>query len=353
MNNVIITLNEQAIIPQIVRLFLLSAGSFIFALAVTPLFTFFAYKYKWWKQVRDTAWIGGGEEKAPVYHKLHAAKHNRNIPTMAGIIIWGVTLAITLLFNFDRSQTWLPLFTLVSLGLMGLIDDYINIRSHGGAAGIKGKFKMAWILTFAAIGAYWFYYKLGFNIIHIPAYGDITIGWLYIPLFIAVVTATANAVNITDGLDGLSGGLLSASFGAYAIIAFFQGNFGIAAFCGTIVGAVLAYTWFNIFPARFFMGDTGAVALGATLGVVAMLTNTTLVLPVIGFVFVVETFSVIIQLTSKKLRHGKKVFLSAPIHHHFEAIGWPETKVTMRFWIVGMVTAFAGVVIALIGRGTL
>jgi len=352
MSAAIITLNEQAIIPQIVRLLLLSAGSFIFALAVTPIFTFFAYKYKWWKQQRDTAWIGGGKEAAPVFHKLHEAKHKRNIPTMAGIVIWGVVLIVTLAFNLDRSQTWLPLFTLVSLGLMGLIDDYFSIQP-GGIAGIKGKFKMAWILGFSAIGAYWFYYKLGFNIIHIPAWGDLTIGWLYIPLFIAVVTSTANAVNITDGLDGLSGGLLSASFGAYAIIAFFQGNFGLAAFCGTILGAVLAYTWFNIYPARFFMGDTGAVALGATLGVVAMLTNTALVLPVIGFVFVVETLSVIIQLISKKLRHGKKVFLSAPIHHHFEAIGWPETKVTMRFWIIGALAAFTGVVIALVGRGTL
>jgi len=352
MSGVIFSLNEPAIIPQLVRLFTLSGASFLLAISVTPIFTYFAYKYKWWKQIHETAWIGGGKEKAPVFHKLHEAKHKRNIPTMAGIIIWGVVLVITLAFNFDRSQTWLPLFTLVSLGLMGLIDDFYSIKP-GGIAGIKGKFKMAWIVLFASLGAWWFYYKLGFNIIHIPAWGDLTIGWLYVPLFIAVVTATANAVNITDGLDGLAGGLLSASFGAYAIIAFFQGNFGIAIFCATIVGAVLAYTWFNIFPARFFMGDTGAVALGATLGVVAMLTNTVLVLPIIGFVFVAETLSVIIQLVSKKLRHGKKVFLSAPIHHHFEAIGWPETKVTMRFWIIGAITAFTGVIIALIGRGTL
>jgi phospho-N-acetylmuramoyl-pentapeptide-transferase len=352
MNEIVITLNEQIVIPQIVRLLLLSAGSFVLALLVTPIFTHFAYKHKWWKQIHETAWIGGGKEKAPVFNKLHAAKHKRNIPTPAGIVIWGVVMAITLLFNFERAQTWLPLFTLVSLGFMGLLDDYFSIQP-GGIAGIKGKFKMAWILAFAAIGAWWFYYKLGFNIMHIPAFGDITIGWLYIPLFILVVTATANAVNITDGLDGLSGGLLSASFGAYAIIAFFQGNFGIAAFCATIVGAVLAYTWFNIYPARFFMGDTGAVALGATLGVIAMLTNTVLVLPVIAFVFVVETLSIIIQLLSKKLRHGKKVFLSAPIHHHLEAKGWPETKVTMRFWVIGAVAAFTGVVIALVGRGTL
>ena len=345
----IITLNEQAIIPELVRLMLLSGLSFALAIAVTPIFTYFAYKYKWWKQARTEDFSG---HTAPVYSKLHAGKHKRHIPTMAGIIIWGIVLVITLVFNLDRAQTWLPLFTLVSLGLMGLIDDYFSIQP-GGIAGIKGKFKMAWIVAFASIGAWWFYARLGYDIIHIPAYGDISIGWLYIPLFILVVTATANAVNITDGLDGLAGGLLSAAFGAFAIIAFFQGNFGIAIFCGTVMGAVLAYTWFNIFPARFFMGDTGAVALGATLGVIAMLTNTVLVLPIIASVFVLETASVIIQLTSKKLRHGKKVFLSAPIHHHLEAKGWPETKVTMRFWIIGAMSAFMGVVIALIGRGTL
>jgi phospho-N-acetylmuramoyl-pentapeptide-transferase len=173
MSSTIIVLNEQVIIPQITKVLLLSATSFLFALAITPLFTYFAYKYKWWKQPRDTAWIGGGDEKAPVYHKLHASKHDRHIPTMAGVIIWGVVLVVTLLFNLDRAQTWLPLFTLVSLGLMGLIDDYINIRSTGGAAGIKGKFKMAWILLFAGIGAWWFYSKLGYDIIHIPAWGDI------------------------------------------------------------------------------------------------------------------------------------------------------------------------------------
>jgi phospho-N-acetylmuramoyl-pentapeptide-transferase len=348
-----IIINETVVLPQIVRLFLLSTGAFLLSIFLTPVFTYFAYKYGWWKKVKDTAWIGGGNEKAPVFHGLHAAKHKRNIPTMAGVIIWGTVLIITLLFNFDRNQTWLPLFTLVSLGFMGLIDDFLNIRSNGGIAGIKGKFKMAWIITFAAAGSWWFYSRLGYDLLHIPAWGDLSIGWLYIPLFILVVVSTANAVNITDGLDGLSGGLLSASFGAYSIIAFFQGNFGIAAFCATIVGAVLSYTWFNIYPARFFMGDTGAVALGATLGVIAMLTNTALVLPIIGFVFVVETLSVIIQLTSKKLRGGKKVFLSAPIHHHFEAKGWPETKVTMRFWIIGAMTAFFGVVAALIGGGNL
>lgn len=347
MLNPVISINEKVVIPQLLILFLFSALGFIIAMILTPIFTHFAYKHQWWKIARAEDMSG---KATPVYTKIHAAKHKRNIPTMAGIIIWGTVAFLTLTFNLDRSQTWLPLFTLVSVGILGLFDDYINIRSTGGIAGMKAKIKMVWLLIFSSAGAYWFYYKLGFSNIHIPAWGDLNIGWLYMPLFVFIVVASANAVNITDGLDGLSGGLLATSFGAYSIVAFFQGNYGISIFCGTVVGAVLAYTWFNIFPARFFMGDTGAVALGATLGVIAMLTNTVFVLPIIAFVFVAETLSVILQLASKKLR-GKKIFQSAPIHHHFEAIGWPETKVTMRFWIIGAMTAAVGIVVALLGRG--
>lgn len=344
-----IFINESLFIPQIIKLFGITALSFVLAIAVTPIFTHFAYKYQWWKKIRSTDMSG---KRTPVYEKIHASKHKRNIPTMAGIIIWGSVAAITLLFNFDRAQTYLPLFTLVSIGALGIVDDYINIRSTGGVAGLKAKIKMTWLIIFSSLGAYWFYFKLGFNYIHVPAVGDLNIGLFYIPVFIFIVIASANAVNITDGLDGLSGGLLASAFGSYSIIAFFQGNYGISLFCGTIVGAVLAYTWFNIHPARFFMGDTGAVALGATLGVVALLTNTVLVLPFIAFVFVVETLSVILQLSSKKFLK-RKIFQSAPIHHHFEAIGWPETKVTMRFWIIGAVMAALGIVIALIGRGSI
>jgi phospho-N-acetylmuramoyl-pentapeptide-transferase len=169
-------------------------------------------------------------------------------------------------------------------------------------------------------------------------------------LFWFVVIATANAVNITDGLDGLAGGLLISSFSAYAVISLVEGKYGLAGFCLTVVGGLLSYTWFNIYPARFFMGDVGAFALGTALGIIAMQTNTIYVLPIIGLVYVAETGSVIINRLSKKLRHGKKVFLSSPIHHHFEAIGWPETKVTMRFWVVGQVCAVLGIIIFLIGR---
>lgn len=345
------TLDEAQLIPQIAKIGFLVFGSFALSMALTPIYTHFAYKYKWWKKVKSKAWIGGGKEKAPVFHKLHAEKHKRNIPTMAGIIIWGTVAIITILFNLDRAQTWLPLFTLVVMGLLGLIDDYVNVFGKGGLAGVRGRLKILWTTLAASVGAWWFFDKLGWTVIHIPAWGNLEIGWLYVPLFVLVVISTANSVNITDGLDGLSGGLLSFAFAAFAAIAFFEGNFGLAAFCMTIVGTLFTYTWFNIYPARFFMGDTGAIALGATLGVVALLTNSVIALPIIGFIFVAETLSVIIQLLSKKLRNGKKIFLSAPIHHHFEAMGWPETKVTMRFWLIGMVTAAVGIVIGLFGRG--
>ena len=183
----------------------------------------------------------------------------------------------------------------------------------------------------------------------VPGIGNFSIGWLYVPLFMFIIIGTANAVNFTDGLDGLAGGLLATSFAAFGAIALTQGKVELAAFCGTLVGVILAYTWFNIYPARFLMGDTGSLAFGATLGVVAMLTNSALVLAVIGAVFVVEMLSSIIQIISKRF-FGRKVFLSAPLHHHLEAIGWPETKVTMRFWVIGIVFAVIGLVIALFGQ---
>jgi len=182
----------------------------------------------------------------------------------------------------------------------------------------------------------------------VPFIGDWFVGWLIIPLFVLAVVSTGNAVNITDGLDGLAGGLLVSAYSSFGIIAALQGNFGIAGFCMVAVGALLSYVWFNIPPARFFMSDVGSFALGTALGVVAMLTDTLFLLPLIGLVFVVEAGSSLIQILSKKFFH-RRVFISAPIHHHFEASGWPKTKVTMRFWIIGQVCGALGVVLALIG----
>jgi phospho-N-acetylmuramoyl-pentapeptide-transferase len=333
----------------IIRILALGFMSFVLSMIITPLYTTVAYKYQWWKQLRSDAWSGG---EASVYKKLHAEKHKRNIPTMAGIVFVVSAALTTLFFNLDRGQTWLPLAGMIGSGAIGLFDDWMNIRGDGkGIAGMRAKIKFVLHSAVAIAGGLWFFTKLDVSTMHIPGVGDFHIGFLVVILFWFVVVATANAVNMTDGLDGLAGGLLVSSFAAYALICIIQQQYALAGFCMAIIGALLSYTWFNIYPARFFMGDVGSFALGTALGIIALQTDTVYVLPLIGFVYVAETGSVIINRTSKKLRNGKKVFRSSPIHHHFEAIGWPETKVTMRFWILGQVASVLGLIVFLIGRG--
>jgi len=343
------------LIFSVIKVFLLSSLSFVAAVLWTPLLTHFLYEYKLGKQIRD-------EGSAPIFAKLHEGK--RGTPTMGGILIWATTLAVMLLCHFgaqltgssilagldffSREQTLLPVGALLASALVGLVDDYYNVRRigpHGG--GLRMRHRLMLYTAIAAVGAWWFYYKLGWDLLRVPFVGSFNIGWWYVPFFILVLVATSFSVNETDGLDGLAGGVLLSSFGAFGAIAFLQGKTDLATFCGVIAGSLLAFLWFNINPARFFMGDTGAMALGITLGVVAMLTNSALLLPVIGLVFVIESVSVIIQVASKRIRH-KKVFLSAPIHHHFEAIGWTEPKVVMRFWIIAGVSAVFGLVIAMV-----
>lgn len=281
---------------------------------------------------------------------------------MGGILIWGSVLLVILFSRIlsyfgifehsllNRKETYLPIFALVTTAILGLIDDYFNIKGVGKQKGINVKPKFLWLTIFAILGGLWFHFKLGYDLIHIPLLGDFLLGWWYIPLFAFIIIATANAVNFTDGLDGLAGGLLVIAFGAFGIISFAQGLLILTAFCAVIVGATLAFLWFNIPPAKFYMGDTGSLSLGATLGVIVMLTNSVAVLPLIGFVFVIETLSIIIQLISKKY-FKRKVFAIAPLHHHFEYRGWPESKVTMRFWIIGGIFAFLGLILGLIGIG--
>lgn len=325
---------------------LAALASFTLSMLLTPIYTSLAYKFKLWKRVRDTAVTG---EKAEVFHKLHAEKHKRNIPTMAGLIMVISIVLITVGFNLSREQTYLPLFGILGAGAVGLLDDFINIRTTKlGVSGLRSQIKFLLIFIVAAVCAFYFYYKLDYQSIAVPFFGQLPIGIMLIPLFTFVVVATANAVNISDGLDGLSGGLLSIAFGTYAVIALLQGNYGLAIFCATAGGTLLAYTWFNIFPARFFMGDIGSFALGTALGIVAMLTDTMLLLPIIGGIFVLEAGSSLVQILSKKILK-RKLLLSAPIHHHFEAKGWPETKVTMRFWVLGAVCGVSGVILAIIG----
>ncbi len=331
---------------ELAKMFMLGAGAFGLAMVLTPFYTFFAYKYKFWKQQRETDTSG---KKIEIFTKLHADKFKRNIPTMAGLVFVIAISVVTLLFNLDRAQTWLPLAALIGGAFVGLIDDIINLRSHGkGAAGMRSWVKFTLIALGGLLLGWFFFAKLGATAVYVPFVGNWDLGWFIIPIFAFIVVATGNAVNISDGLDGLSGGLLSTAFGVFAVIALLQGNFGIAGFCVTILGALLSYLWFNIYPARFFMGDVGSFALGVALGVVAMLTNSLFILPVIGIVFVIEAGSSLIQIISKKFFH-RKVFISAPLHHHLEAKGWPETKVTMRFWVIGNVAAVLGLILALAG----
>ena len=240
----------------------------------------------------------------------------------------------------------------MATALVGLVDDWLDVRGKGifAGGGLGVKHRLLVYIAIALVGACWFYFKLDWDLFHLPFVGNFELGWPYILIFVFVIVATAFSVNETDGLDGLAGGVLLTCFGAYGVIAFSLVKYDLATFCGVIAGALLAFLWFNINPARFYMGDTGAMSLGVTLGVIAMLTNSALILPIIGFILVMESASVIIQVLSKKLRSGKKVFLSAPIHHHLEAKGWPEPKIVMRFWVIAGVTAAIGLIVFLLDK---
>jgi len=343
---------------QIARILGLSTLSFLVALFFIPFWIRLLKRYRFGKQIRT--------EGTPIYAKFH--KKKEGTPTGGGVVIWGTVLLLALLFfilqkigldhfighlNFlSRRETFLPLGALVVSALVGFADDLIGISRIGPArgGGLTVKIRLLLYTIIAVFGAWWFYFKLDWQIIHLPFIGDFNIGWWYILVFIFILVATAFSINETDGLDGLAGGILVIAFGAYALIAYFQGRYDLAAFCGVILGATLAFLWFNIHPARFFMGDTGAMSLGITLGIIAMLTNQFFALVFIAFIPMMESTSVIIQVISKKLFH-RKIFLSTPIHHHFEGRGWPESQITMRFWIISWITAIVGLVLVFIDLG--
>lgn len=325
-------------------------ASFV-AMLWAPLLINFLYKHQLWKKHARIKAMSG--EDAVIFNSLHKERETK-VPRMGGLLIVGTTVVITLLlyftpFNFlTRSQTWLPLFTLVAASLFGLFDDIAVVSNFGKyiGGGISFKKRLLIVALIGLVGALWFFYKLQWDIISIPLIGHFSIGIWYIPLFVVVMVATW-AGGIIDGLDGLSGGTFASMFGAFAIISFAQGKVDLATFCAVIAGTLFAFLWFNIPPARFYMSEVGSLGLTVTLSVVAFLTDSVVVLPIIGGLLVVEVVSVIIQLLSKKFRK-KKIFLSTPIHHHFEAIGWPAYKVVMRAWIVGVVLAIIGVVIRLV-----
>lgn len=343
--------NNVFLIIKILTLFILS---FAVAIAFAPVLIKLLYRYKAWKRKPREETFGG--EKTPIFTALHGQKEV-STPRMGGILIWATVLMVTSLTYFSdslnfvsRSQTWLPLFTLVSASLLGLIDDLLVVWNRGGyvGGGMRFKVRLALVSLIGLAGAWWFYYKLEWSTIYLPFYGNLEIDGLYLLLFLIVVLATFSS-SVIDGLDGLSAGVLAPIFTAYGVIAFARGQYDLASFITVIIGALVTYLWFNVHPAKFYMGETGIMGLTVTLAVIAFLTNAVLFLPLIGLVLVIESGSVIIQLVSKKFFH-RKVFLSAPIHHHLQALGWPESQITMRFWIISAIASSLGLVIYFLAR---
>lgn len=341
----------------LIKIFSLATIAFLFAIAITPFVTNILYRYNLGKQIRN-------DGSTPLFSRMHASKEGT--PTMGGVIVWGTTLFLGATFwifdrlfgiqNFHilnfltRKETLLPLGALLGAAIVGLMDDYLDIRRLGHKGrGFRFRFKIILYTAVALIGAWWFYFKLGFDFLHIPFYGDITLGWLFIPFFLLVTIGTSFAVNQSDGLDGIAGGVLLVAFSAFALISFMMGKDNLAAMLGVVSGALLAFLWFNVHPARFFMGDTGSMGLGVLLAIVAFLTNNVLLLPLIGFVFVIEAGSTILQFAWRAM-FKKKFFLAAPIHHHLEGLGWPEAKITMRFWILSSIAGIMAIIIFFLDR---
>lgn len=348
---------------DVIKIFAMGTLSFLVAFWLTPFLTKFMYKHKLWRKEVRTKAIDGRD--LTYFQKFHR-EGEINIPRFGGLLIWLVPFFVAGVFyllaeaNFgvwwldklsflSRDQTWLPFFALGAAALVGLADDFLQIKGKGRyiSGGLSLKQRLFLMGLIGLIGAWWFYAKLDLSTLHVPILGDLEIGLWYVPLFVVVMMAVYSG-GVIDGLDGLSGGAFASIFGAYAGIALFMGQINTAAFCVAILGAILAFLWFNIPPARFYMGETGMMGLCAALTVVAFLTDSVLVLPVVGFLLVIESGSVILQLLSKKFRK-KKIFLAAPLHHHFEAKGWPAYKVTMRFWVIGAVAAIVGITIRLMG----
>ncbi len=338
--------------------------SFLIAAVLAPILIHYLYKYKAWKKQSRSRTIGGYE--TPIFQKFHAEKEVKT-PRMGGILIWVTVLIVSVIaflasyffpnsfmgkINFlSRKETWLPLFSLVASSLLGLADDLMTIGNNGRyiGGGIRARWRIGLVLAIALAGAWWFHFKLGWNSIYIPFYGNVMIDGWYLLLFIIVVLATFST-GVVDGLDGLSAGVLAPIFASFGIIAYSRAEYDLATFIAIIIGALTTYLWFNVPPARFYMGETGIMGLTVVLAVIAALTNSIFFLPIIGMVLVIEAMSVIIQLISKQLRGGKKVFLAAPIHHHFEAKGWSEAQITMRFWILSAVFSGLGLILYFASR---
>jgi len=346
------------------KIFLPAVISFIIGIIITPLATHYFFKYKMWRRVEREKNINNSEING--FSKIHDSKAEISTPRTGGMIIWIsviLTVAIvglidyifknqlsTKLYFITRNQTLLPFFTLIVASIVGLGDDFLQIFSKGKWSQdpiFLRYLKIGIILLLGLIIGYWFYFKLGVSNLYIPWYGFINLGYLFIPFFIFIVISLWST-SVIDGVDGLSGGVLASIFMAYTLIAFFNNQADIATLCAVITGGIIAFLWFNIPPARFYMGETGMIGLTVTLAVIAFMTDTVLLLPIIVFPLFITSLSDVIQMFSRKFRNGKKVFLFAPLHHHFQALGWPSYKVTMRYWIVGIISSIIGVIISII-----
>ncbi len=348
---------------ELERVLLPATISFLIGIAMTPILTHYLYEYKAWKKTPGKKALDG--KTAEEFNRLHNGNETR-APRMGGIVIWGsVVLTVALLgllslafggpglMSLDfltRHETWIPFATLVVGAVVGLVDDLLVIRPK--ASGIQLRYRLLIVLLLSFFIGWWFWDKLGVSTVNIPFAQPLVLGWGVVPLFM-FISLCLYASGVIDGIDGLSGGVFASVFAAYTIIAFSYSQIDLAAFCATIVGGLLAFLWFNIPPARFYMSDTGTMALTLSLGSIAFMTDQlgggvgVAVLPIIGGLLVVTVLSDVLQVVWKRVFH-RKLLRIAPLHHHFEAIGWPGYKVVMRYWVLSIMLAFAGVLIAIL-----
>ncbi len=337
----------------LIEIFSFGILSFIVWFTIAPFYISLLKKAKLWKQIRENATIW----KATEFFKLH--KNKVWTPTMWWtIILWTTFLMVLLsiilqwlwlIWNslLNKKETYLILFTLFTVWTLGAIDDFMNIKWIWKTKWLSARFKIFWLLLFAILWSLWFYFKLDWanKDLIIPFIQQWIHIWIwFIPLFIFVIIASANSVNITDWLDWLAWWLLLFAYAVYTYITFEQGLFLLSALCATIVWALIAFLWFNIKPAKIYMWDMGSLSLWAALWIIAMITNTLFVLLIVWAIFIFETISVIIQLTSKKLRKWKKIFKIAPFHHHLEAIWWTEETVVFRLWLIWIIFSIFGII---------
>ncbi|MEY2640981.1 MAG: phospho-N-acetylmuramoyl-pentapeptide-transferase, phospho-N-acetylmuramoyl-pentapeptide-transferase [Candidatus Parcubacteria bacterium] len=356
-------------ILDIIKVIVPTTLSFFVGIAITPTITNFLYKHEMWKKKAGKVAVTG--EATPIYDKLYE-KRDVGTPRMGGTVIWlSVFIVGALIWTlsrftdtglFDkiefvsRNQTWIPFWALLIGALVGLLDDWLEIKGSRNhvAGGLSLKLRLCIVAMIGIFVGLWFFTKLDVVAIGVPFLGMITVGWLIVPFYVVIMLAVY-AGGVIDGLDGLSGGVFASIFAAYGIYAFSLGQLDLAAFCGLLVGSILAFLWFNIPPARFYMSETGSMALTITVSILAFMTDSLAggmgigILPIVAILLFATAASSLLQVLSKKLRGGKKIFLAAPLHHHFEAIGWSQYKIVMRYWVLAVIFAALGLLVAFVG----